>query len=105
MEIKVKKLDEVWTADGKKLGLAQQLFHRLDEINPDLQLYASYLEVENYDYGEVFYIPTDFIDESPGESNRLTLTLTRDKILQRTWFRMPNFVASNQARRELLGEG
>jgi hypothetical protein len=104
MELKINKLDEVWTADGKKLGLAQRLFHRLDDINPDLQLYASYLVVENYEYGEVFYIPTDFIVDSQEESERLTLLVTRDRILQRTWFRMPNFVANDQARKESLSE-
>ena len=104
MELNVNKLDEVWTADGKKLGLAQQLFHRLDEINPCVQLYATYLVVENYEFGEVFYVPTDFIAEPQEESQQLTLLLTRDQILQRTWFRMPNFVASDQARKESLGE-
>ena len=104
MELNVNKLDEVWTADEKKLGRAQNLFHRLDDINPDLQLYASYLVVENYEYGEVFYVPTDFFSEPQEESQRLTLSLTRDQILQRTWFRMPNFVASDLARKESLDE-
>ncbi len=67
MDLDIKKLDEVWTADAKKLGLAQQLFHRQDEVNPDLQLYASYLEVENFEYGEVFYVPTDFVADRAAE--------------------------------------
>jgi hypothetical protein len=104
MELNINKLDEVWTADDKKLGLAQKLFHRLGDINPELQLYATYLVVENFKYGEVFYIPTDFISEPQDESQRLTLLMTHKQILQRTWFRMPNFVASDQARKESLGE-
>ena len=104
MELNINKLDEVWTADEKKLGLAQNIFHRLEDINPDLQLYATYLVVENYEFGEVFYVPTDFISEPQEESQRLILSLTRDQILNRTWFRMPNFVASDQARKESLGE-
>ena len=104
MELNINKLEEVWTADEKKLGLAQNIYHRLDDINPDLQLYASYLVVENYEFGEVFYVPTDFISEPQEESQRLILSLTRDQILNRTWFRMPNFVASDQARKESLGE-
>jgi hypothetical protein len=103
MELNINKLDEVWTSDGKKLGLAQNLFHRLDDINPDLQLYATYLVVENYEFGEVFYIPTDFIAEPQEDSQGVTLLLARDQILQRTLFRMPNFVASDQARKESLG--
>lgn len=51
MELEIKKLDEVWTADSQKLGLAQYLFHRTKEIDPDLQYYASYLEVEDYQFG------------------------------------------------------
>lgn len=102
MEIDIKKLDEVWTSDDKMLGLAQQMFHRIDEVNPDLRLYASYLEVENFDYGEVFYVPTDFIEERELESGRTLLSVTHSQVMNNTWFRMPDFVAHGQDRKETL---
>ena len=105
MDHDIKKLDEVWTADEKKLGLAQQLFHRQDEVNPDLQLYASYLEVENFEYGEGFYIPTDFITGRDPELGRLLLSVTIDQVMNHTWFRMPDFVAHKLYNQELLPVG
>ncbi len=102
MELDIRKLDELWTADNKKLGLAQQLFHRLADINPNLQLYASYLEVKDFDYGEVFYVPTDFITGRDVETGRLTLDVTYNDVMKRTWFRMPEFVVRGQGRKETL---
>lgn len=104
MEIDIKRQDEVWTVDEQKLGVALQLFHRTDEINPSLQLYASYLEVGNLDYGEVFYVPTDFITERQVETGRLMVSKKRDEAMQLTWFRMPEFVAHGQYRQEGLPE-
>ena len=104
MEIDIRKQDEVWTTDEQKLGVAMQLFHRTDEINPSLQLYASYLEVENFEYGEVFYVPTDFITEREEESGRVMLGKERNEAMQLTWFRMPEFVAHGQYRKEVLPE-
>ncbi len=102
MDYHIKRLEEVWTVDQKKLGLAQRLFHRQDEVNPDLQLFASYLEVENFEYGEGFYIPTDFISGQDPESGHLLLAVTRDQVMNRTWFRMPDFIAHNQYDQETL---
>jgi hypothetical protein len=104
MGIDIKKQDEVWTADEQKLGVAMQLFHRSDEINPSLQLYASYLEVENFKYGEVFYVPTDFISQRQAETGRLMLSKKRNEAMNLTWFRMPEFVAHGQYRKEGLPE-
>lgn len=103
MDMNFRKLDEVWTADSKKLGSAYRLFHREEEINPALQYYASYLEVESYEYGETYYVPTDFI-AGRDESGKVTLTVTLGEVLRRTWLRMPDFVAQGQDRREALPE-
>lgn len=104
MEIDIKKQDEVWTADEQKLGVAIQLFHRTDEINPLLRLYASYLEVGNLEYGEIFYVPTDFITQRHEDSGRLLLSKERNEAMQLTWFRMPEFVAHGHYRKEGLPE-
>lgn len=105
MELNINKFEEMWTADGKKLGLARYVFHREDEINPDLQLYASYLEVQDFEYGEAFYIPTDFIADRDSETGKISLTVNYDEAMKRTWFRMPDFVAHGESRKEELPSG
>lgn len=105
MDLDIKKLEEVWTAEDKKLGLAQQLFLRQGEVNPELQLYAAYLEVENFDYGEGFYIPTDFISGRDQETGHLILSVTIDQVMNNTWFRMPDFVAHKQYDQQALPTG
>ena len=104
MVTEIRKKDEVWTADDQKLGQAQLLFHRTGEVNPALLLFATYLEVEDFDYGENFYVPTDFIVERQVDTGRLMLSKKRDEAMQLTWSRMPDFVLQGQARTEELPE-
>lgn len=104
MEIEVKSRDEVWTTDEQRLGSARALFHRTKDINPALRLFATYLEVEDLDYGETFYVPTDFIVERQEDGGRITLSKKRDDAMQLTWFRMPDFVARGEYRKEELPE-
>jgi hypothetical protein len=102
MEDSINKLEEIWTVEGKKLGLAQYLYHRQGEINPKLQLYGRYLEVENYDYGDDYYVPMDFISDRDPDSGKVSLTVSFDEVMKRTWFRMPDFIAQGDGRREEL---
>lgn len=104
MDHGIKKFDEVWTEDDKKLGLAQEMFHRLDEVNPELLYYASYLEVESFEYGATYFVPTDFIAPREPESERVTLTVTLKDVMEQTWFAMPDFIAHSNARKEGLVE-
>lgn len=102
MEESINKLEEIWTVDSKKLGLAQHIFHRQDGINPKLQLYATYLEVEDFKYGEVFYVPTEFVAGRDPETENISLTVSFDEVMKRTWFRMPDFIAQGQSQKEKL---
>jgi hypothetical protein len=102
MGIEIRKLDEVWTADGKRLGIAQHLFHRIDDANPALQLYASYLGVEDLDLGKEFYVPLDFVAGRQAETGRIDLTKKFGEAMQLTWYRMPAFIAQGEYRREEL---
>jgi hypothetical protein len=104
MGTQIKLQDEVWTADEQKLGMAQALFHRTGDVDPQLQLYATYLEVSDFDYGETFFVPTDFIAERGAEAKRITVNKTRNQAMQLTWYRMPDFVAHGQYRKEALPE-
>lgn len=102
MEESIKKLEVIWTSEDKKLGLAQHLFHRQHDINPKLQLYATYLEVEDFEHGEVFYVPTDFIADRDPETGKISLTVSFKEAMNRTWFRMPDFIAQGKSREEEL---
>ncbi len=104
MELVIEKLDEVWTADEQKLGLAQHLYFREEGIDPLLQLYESYIEVENYEFGEVFYVPFDFVISRSDEEARIHLSATFAEALSHTWARMPHFVALGEGRKEDLPE-
>jgi hypothetical protein len=102
MELTISKLEEVWTADEKKLGVANAIYHRLEGVNPELKYYASYLHVQNFDYGDDYYIPTDFIVGRDEETGRLSLNRKFQEVLENTWTRMPEFVLQGNGRIEKL---
>ena len=104
MDLSIKRLEEVWTADNQKLGLTEAIYHRLEGANPDLRLYASYLNVQNFEYGDDYYIPTDFIQGREPETGRLLVKEKFITILQNTWTRMPDFIVHGQGRLEKLDE-
>jgi hypothetical protein len=100
----IHKNSEVWTKDGVNLGDALHLYHRLEEINPELQYYATYLETFSFQSGERHYIPTDYLQQADGGNGRLTVNLTHAQVEHNTWNRKPSFIASGKARREELEE-
>ena len=102
MDFTISKLEEVWTADDKKLGVANAVYHRLEGVNPELKYYASYLHVQNFDLGDDYYIPTDFIKGRDPETGLLVLKTTFHKILENTWTRMPEFILHGNGRIEKL---
>ena len=102
MNLKFNKLEEVWTADNIRLGLAEKVYHREEGVNPDLELYASYLEIENFDLGSNFYVPVDFISDHDEEIRGIKLTVTFADVQKNTWSRMPHFIAHGDARVEEL---
>lgn len=102
MEHNINKFDEVWTADGKKLGIAYKIFHRQDDVNPNLQLYKSYICVVNFEYGEEFFVPTDFIEGRDTETGNLLLSISFKRVMDLTYFRMPDFVVHRKYDLELL---
>lgn len=105
MESRVKRLAEVWTSDGRKLGLGQRLFHRADGVNTAQLLYGSYLEVENYEFGATYFVPTDFIDDTGTDESEIRLIISFRGIQERTWDRMPSFIARGEGMLESLPDG
>lgn len=103
MEFDIRDRDEVWTSDGIKLGVARALHHRPpQEVNPEEQLYAIYLEVVNYELGDDLFIPTDFLEPRDETSGRVDLDLPFKAVMQRTWSRAPEFVAKRLGRETRL---
>lgn len=96
MELNINYHDEVWSKDEKKLGVANLIYHRPEGVDPHLKYYDSYLHVEDYDLGLVYFIPTDFIAEID-DDQRVILSKTRKEVLHNTWDRKPGFVAGGHA--------
>lgn len=101
MSIDVKRGEEVWTSDGNRLGTARRLHHRQEEIDPELELYATYLHVVSFDLGDDFYVPTDYID-GRDENGRVLITESMQKVQDHTWTRLPDFIAQGEDEEEEL---
>lgn len=101
-ELPFKKYDKVVTADDVPLGELIRIHHRREDINPELRLYASYLEVWSIDFGGHIYVPTDYIDEYDVGASTIYLTETKHTVQQETWDRTPGFIAGRKSQRQEL---
>ncbi len=101
-ELPFKKYDKVVTADDVPLGELVRLHLRQEDINPELKLYASYLQVWSIDFGGHVYVPTDFIDEYDEAAGIVYLTETKRTVQQETWDRAPAFIAGRKSQRQEL---
>lgn len=97
-----KKYDKVVTADDLVIGEALRIHHREEDINPELRLYASYLEIWSIELGGQSYIPTDYIDEYDAKTRTIYLTETLGTVQKESWDRTPGFVAGRKSRKEEL---
>jgi hypothetical protein len=99
---KVKKYTNVVTSDDFLLGTALRILLRQDEINPDLKLYAAYLQVNSRDLGTHFYIPTEFIKEYDPAGGKLILSVPLEIVEDELFSREPTFIAGDFEKREEL---
>jgi len=103
MEITMNRQDRVVTADGFQLGVARSLHYRPeDEVNVQEQLFPVYLTVENFELGDDFFVPLEYIADRDPETGAISVDATMKEVLQYTWSRMPEFVALMRGRKELL---
>lgn len=103
IEMEIREGDEVVSADGYDLGVARSLHYRpADEVNADEQLYAVYLKVVNYELGDEFFIPVDFLQMREDKNEPVTLTVPVKFVQRRAWSRAPDFVAHSLGRTERL---
>jgi hypothetical protein len=98
----LKKGATVVTADGENLGWAYAFHHRPDEIDPDLKLYATYLEVSNLLVGSSYFVPVDFVADYDPNSAQVNLTVPLSAVINETWDREPSFIAGKQEKAEKL---
>lgn len=100
----LQKYADVVASDGQWVGQALRLRHRTEDIDPDLKLYATYLEVTTVELGNNSFIPTDFVQDYDPENKRVTLSVPVGIVEDETWNRTPAFVASGKDRVEALEE-
>ena len=98
----LKKGADVVTVDGEFMGKALRLHHRPDEVDPNLKLYASYLEAPNLVMGSHIFVPVDFIADYDPQAMRVTLTVPASAVLAETWDREPTFIAGHMDKAEEL---
>jgi len=101
-EKELKKGADVLAADGEFVGKALRLHHRPDDVDPELKLYACYLEASNLLMGSHIFIPVDFIADYDAQANRVTLTVPGRVVLNETWDREPSFIAGHHETSEEL---
>lgn len=101
--VELYKDDEFWTNDGHQLGRAHHLSHRLQDVDPVLQLYATYVHVVSMDIGDDYYVPTEYI-AGRSEDGRVTLTVSMGEVQDLTWTRVPDFIIRGEAHDEALPE-
>jgi hypothetical protein len=99
VEFTINEFDEVWTSDAFKLGDARCWHDRAEEeVNPGEQLYARYLEVENFELGDSFYVPAEYLLGYDEAGEKVLLDASLKVVMSRTWTRTPDFVARKQGR-------
>lgn len=100
----LKKYTNVVTSDDFLLGAALRLHLRQEEINPDLKLYAAYLEVSTRGLGTHYYIPTDFIKDYDAAAEMVVLAVSHAVVEDESWNRAPSFIAGHLSIIEALAE-
>lgn len=103
--MEIEPMDEVWTWDGHRLGVARRWHYRPEEqVYPADLLYAAYLEVKNFEIGDVLYVPDLFIAGRDETTGHVLVEATIREVMRRTWTRTPDFIVRGQNRVVPLGE-
>ncbi len=98
----VRRGTEVFSSDGEFLGKALKIHHRQEEIDPDLKLYAAYLEVSNLAVGSSVYVPVEFIAGYDAAAQQLNLSVSMATVMDETWDRELTFIAGAHEHIEAL---
>ena len=95
--VTIKKGAAVFTSDGTRLGQTVRLFHRLEGVDPEVKLFADYVQVRDWHLGDEFFVPTDFIDRVDPTSGDISLVVKLSRVDSEQWTRAPQFIYTSQA--------
>ncbi len=94
IEAGLRKYATVVTKDEDDVGLAMRLHLRpSDDVNPDLKLYASYLEIQTIELGGTAFIPMEYVSMVDPIEQRVMLDATLATVKDQVWNRKPDFIA------------
>lgn len=94
--------DTIMTADEQVVGKAQRLYHYDGEEFAEVQGFTHFLKVFNFETGDDFYIPTEFISDRNAASSTIKLSIPFREIQTRTLSRKPRSIAYDLATVEEL---
>lgn len=92
----------IYTSEGQYIGQALRIHHRVQDVDPELKLYASYLEISNLALGSSLYVPLVFVSTFDSAAPRVNLSVPLKTVEGETWDREPTFIAGRQSRVESL---
>lgn len=95
----------VITSDGMSVGQALAHFERVEGVDPGVKLYAHYLKTFDFDIGDEYYIPAEFVDRFDEVAGKVILNVPMRKVQTETMMRMPRFIAIGKAKRTDLQSG
>lgn len=98
----LKRFASVWTADDVQVGEAIRFHYRTHGVNPELKLYASYLETNSIKMGGPVFIPTLYIADYDPAADKVILAVSLSTVQKETWDRTPDFIAHRTSEIEEL---
>lgn len=100
-----KKYTEIFTSDGERIGVALRFVHRpIEDVDPMVRLYRTYLIVQSVLLGGPAYIPTVYVGDYDLAAGRLNLAVNLNKLEEELWNREPDFVAYGRGVYEELND-
>lgn len=104
-EKNLKKYTEVFTEDGERIGVVLRFVHRpIEEVDPMLRLYRTYLVVQSIVLGGPAFIPTVYVAGYDPAAGRLNLAVNLNTLEEELWNREPDFAARGLGVYEELAE-
>lgn len=104
-EKNLKKYSEIFTDGGERIGVALRFVHRpVEDVDPMVRLYRTYLVVQSILLGGPAYIPTVYIAAYDPAAGRVNLAVNLNTLEEELWNREPDFVAYGRGVYEELAE-
>lgn len=102
MDLEIRKRDQVYLADGQRLGQAMNMIQ--PTAGSGAYPYRHFLMIVNNQTGRDYYIPTKYIDQEASEEGRIQLSVSKWDFLRRELMIKPPFVRTNHFEQIALAE-